>query len=96
MKNTITTITLAILLTFGTVFANAGIIVEKADGTGSQTCSDGAKGTFGTGIIVELTGIIVERATGIIVEFAGDTSKTCTDTRKTGIIVERTGMLLSD
>ncbi len=93
MKKTITTIALAITLTMGTTFANAGIIVEKADGATSQTCSDGSKkDTFGTGIIVELVGIIVERATGIIVE-RSDT-KDCSTTRKTGIIVEKTGIIV--
>jgi hypothetical protein len=76
MKNTITTITLAITLAFGATFANAGIIVSDSP---SPACEK-------DGIIIEGLGIIIEglgKGLGIIIEKPG-TPCTATD----GIIIE--------
>ena len=74
MKNALTALVLIAVMTFGTTFANAGIIV--AGFTGGNPCT--AKSN--TGIIVAgFTGIIVAGFTGIIV--AGAKEEAC------GIIV---------
>ena len=83
MKKTIATITLAAIMTFGSTFANAGIIVA------GKNADNGCQGKDGI-IVAGLTGIIVAGLTGIIV--AGVTADTtpnptvCT-TDKDGIIV---------
>ncbi len=90
MKKTITTITLAAILTLGTTFANAGIIVagRSADNTCSQS-KDGIIVAGRDGIIVAgITGIIVAGLTGIIVAgLSDDTTTPCTTADKDGIIV---------
>ncbi len=84
MKKTLTTILLATILTFGTTFANAGIIVAGAldqDNSGDP-CKEAVAKNDGIivagldGIIVAgFTGIIVAGFTGIIVAgFADDTT----------------------
>ncbi|MFM9905035.1 MAG: hypothetical protein ACKVQJ_10750 [Pyrinomonadaceae bacterium] len=94
MKTTFTTITLALVLTFGATFANAGIIV-----------SDRAENPCKSGIIVsDSPGIIVSDffgfITGIIVS-----DKPAESNCKSGIIVsdgpgiivsDRAGILVSD
>ncbi len=77
MKNTITTLTLAMTLAFGATFANAGILVSDGPATGS--CDSSSNGIIIEGLI---TGIIIEAA-GIIIETSG-TPCTTSD----GIIIE--------
>jgi hypothetical protein len=59
MKKTLTTITLAAILTLGSTFANAGIIVAGSPGT--QTCEPAKDGIIvaGRAIVNVLFGIIV-------------------------------------
>jgi hypothetical protein len=71
MKKTITTITLAIIMTFGATFANAGIII----GDKSAPACSGNEGII-IGDILELFGIII-----------GDKSAPCTTTDTDGIII---------
>lgn len=61
MKNTITTITLAIVMTFGATFANGGIMVSDRNGTPS--CDSQKDGI----IVAGREGIIVAGRDGIIV-----------------------------
>lgn len=92
MKKTITTITLAAIMTLGTTFANAGIIVAGR-GVDNNTCSQSKDGIIVAGrdgiIVAGLTGIIVAGLTGIIVAGLDDSSTTtpCTSADKDGIIV---------
>ncbi len=92
MKKTITTITLAAIMTLGTTFANAGIIVAGR-GVDNNTCSQSKDGIIVAGrdgiIVAGLTGIIVAGLTGIIVAGLDDSSTTtpCTTADKDGIIV---------
>ncbi|MBK8466883.1 MAG: hypothetical protein IPL32_13725 [Chloracidobacterium sp.] len=91
MKKTITTITLAAIMTLGTTFANAGIIVAGR-GADNNTCSQSKDGIIVAGrdgiIVAGLTGIIVAGLTGIIVAGLADTDTTpCTTSEKDGIIV---------
>ena len=63
MKNALTTLALIAVMTFGTTFANAGIIVG-----GLTTSDDPCTEKTNVGIIVGgFTGIIVAGFTGIIV-----------------------------
>jgi hypothetical protein len=78
LKNTVAAITLMAVISFGTTFANAGIIVagfnEKT--TTERTCTQTTTKTpkLDWGIIVAgLRGIIVAGFTGIIVAGATDT-----------------------
>ena len=95
MKKAITTIALAAILTFGSTFANAGIIVAGIADSGTKgtpcTSKDGIIVAGLDGIIVAgLDGIIVAGLTGIIVAGFGDKgSSTCTQpvTVNDGIIV---------
>jgi hypothetical protein len=96
MKKTTTAITLALVLSFGATFANAGILVADRATRQSQ-CSEQTTSKAKEGIIVfgRNIGIIVFGAasylrTGIIV--FGDEDSSCTDTKtetptSTGIIV---------
>lgn len=90
MKKTITTITLAAILTLGTTFANAGIIVagRSAD---NNTCTADKDGIIVAGrggiIVAGITGIIVAGLTGIIVAGMDDTDTTPCTAGKDGIIV---------
>ena len=96
MKKTLTTVTLALVLSFGATIANAGILVADRSirqTTCSETASQdkGGKFVFGrnTGIIV-FGAAITYLNTGIIVFGAKDTS--CTEPEpqslgSTGIIV---------
>lgn len=85
MKKTLSAITLAIVLTFGTTFANAGIIViGKADDSAkSDSCVSDTK----EGIIVIGVAALVNALTGIIV--IGKATEPCSDSTysKDGIIV---------
>jgi hypothetical protein len=78
MKNTLATLTLIAVMTFGTTFANAGIIVGGLT-SGDEPCTEKSN----VGIIVGgFTGIIVGGFTGIIVGGAqADGTEVC------GIIV---------
>ena len=92
MKKTFTTLALALVITFGTTFANAGIIV--GDAVETPKCSTTEKGSIGI-IVGDLVGIIVGDLTGIIV---GDLKSTpCSE--KGGIIVSdstSTGIIVGD
>ncbi len=105
MKNTITTLTLAIVLTFGATFANAGIIVtDRSDQAAGIIVTDlantGCNSTERRGIIVtdifgtmaSLAGIIVTDLTGIIVTDLSGNSGKCTDTRS----MSRDGIIVTD
>jgi hypothetical protein len=61
MKNTIATFTLAIVLTFGATFANAGIMVSDAK---VNPCATETKGGI---IVTNSPGIIVTNAPGGII-----------------------------
>ena len=76
MKKTITTITLAMVLTLGTTFANAGIIVAGKGSVPPKTepCSQPTDKSLGGIIVAGFTGIIVAGFTGIIVAGKGDTA----------------------
>lgn len=82
MKKTLTAITLAIVLMFGTTFANAGIIIAGADAKTEEPCKDDGKdtglvGIIIAGIIIAKTGIIIAK-TGIIIAGARqDPNDTC-------------------
>ncbi len=84
MKKVITTITLAVVMAFGTTFANGGIIMSGLTGNGSCTQTQEKDGI----IVAGLTGIgiIVAGLTGIIVAGAVDTEP-CTTSDRDGIIV---------
>jgi hypothetical protein len=99
MKKTIATITLAAIMTFGTTFANAGIIVagRSADNGCTQTQDKdgiivaGRGGIIVAGFAGSGVGIIVAGLTtvGIIVAGATD-SQPCTTTT-----VERDGIIVA-
>ena len=71
MKKTITTIALATIITLGSTFANAGILVSDVSGTTNDPCT--VKNTKDTGILVsDFVGILVSDFTGILVsDFTG-------------------------
>lgn len=76
MKKTITTITLALVMTFGATFANAGIIIGDATTT-TTTCTGTKDGIIIGDLLQELWGIII-----------GDrSSEPCTTATKDGIII---------
>lgn len=97
MKKTIATITLAAIMTLGTTFANAGIIVAGR-GVDNNTCSQTKNGIIVAGrdgiivagrdgiIVAGITGIIVAGITGIIVAGLDDSTTPCSANRD-GIIV---------
>jgi len=97
MKKTITTITLAAIMTFGTTFANAGIITAGRSADNS-TCSQTKDGiitagrdgiiTAGRGGIITagLTGIIVAGLTGIITAGLTDSDTVPCNADRDGII----------
>ncbi len=90
MKKTIATLTLALVMTFGATFANAGILISDATATPctqTETKNDGI-------IIFGKTGIIIF---GFVI--VGEKEKPCADTSKGGIVVSdiaNTGILISD
>lgn len=87
MKKTLTTITLAATLAFGSTFTYAGIIVSDK----AVPCSEVKDKGFIADIINLIEGIIVSDRSGIIVS---DRSN-CNTTE--GIIVsDRTGIIVSD
>ena len=91
MKNTITALTLAIVLLFGTTFATAGIIVSDRSEKPNTCTSDDKNGIIvleAQGAIIvfgALGGIIVFGAQGGIIVFGKEKVKPCTE--KNGIIV---------
>jgi len=100
MKKTITTITLAMVLTFTATIANAGILISDRDNSGKTDCTK-------EGILVsDSTGIIVYGREGIIVYgiamalegiLISDRSKDAPCTTKEGILIsDREGILISD
>lgn len=95
MKKTLTTITLAATLAFGSTFTYAGIIVSDRTGIivsdKAVPCSEVKDKGFIADIINLIEGIIVSDRSGIIVS---DRSN-CNTTE--GIIVsDRTGIIVSD
>lgn len=89
MKKTLSTITLAIVMTFGATFANAGIII--GDKSAPSTCTQTEKDGIIIGDIVGtvygwMTAIVVSEKTGIII---GDRPAPCTtgEQSKDGIII---------
>ena len=98
MKKTLATLTLTMIMTLGSTFAHAGILLSDRPDTdgGIAPCSAHAN----TGIIIEsaIFGIIIERM-GIIIENPGiiiEKASPCSATKKTGIIIERqeTGIII--
>lgn len=80
MKKLLTTVTLAVVMTFTATFANAGITVsdfapQNDPCTANSTSSkEGIIINSSTGIIINsLTGIIINSLTGIIINSATDT-----------------------
>ena len=61
MKKTITTITLAFIMTFGATFANAGIIIGDKSG---QECGNTKEGIIIGDFLQELFGIIIGDKSG--------------------------------
>ncbi len=105
MKNTLTTLTLAIVLTFGATFANAGIIItDRSDQAAGIIVTDlantGCKSAEKGGIIVtdiygtfaSLAGIIVTDLTGIIVTDLSNGREGCMANRS----VSRDGIIVTD
>ncbi len=83
MKNRLLAISLTILFTFGSTFANDGIIVQGLSSDTTPTQCTETKETTDWGIIVQgVTGIIVQGFTGIIVQGAAEETVDC------GIIVQ--------
>ena len=83
MKKTLTSITLAVVLMFGTTFANAGIII-----TNGTTTPPACKETNTLGIIItNIAGIIITNIAGIII--TNEKEQPCTDVSRdtTGIII---------
>lgn len=100
MKNTIKAITLAMVLTFGATFANAGLLVSDRSISTGTTCSD----TTREGVIVAgrdgllvsdrnaaiFTGIksLLQSLTGVIVAGRDTRTEPCnTNGRKGGLLV---------
>ncbi len=78
MKKTIATLTLALVMTFGATFANAGILISDVVATPctqTETKNDGI-------IIFGKTGIIIF---GYVI--IGEKTPTCADTSKVGILI---------
>ena len=95
MKKTLTAITLAAVLTLGTTFANAGIIITNvSEGPAPTTCADNGKGFYGI-IITNIVGIIITNIAGILVSDAKEQPCTSKSTA-TGTSIERGGILVSD
>jgi len=86
MKNTITTITLAIVMTFSTTLANAGIMVS--DKAAPAPCADSTKDGIlvgGRSLLMDGIRLAIAFKTGILV--GGRTNpETCTQS-KDGILV---------
>ena len=103
MKKTLTAITLAAVLTLGTTFANAGIIITNvSEGPAPTTCADNGKGFYGI-IIMNIVGIIIGNRAGIIIGNRGGIlvsdakEQPCTSkSTATGTSIERGGILVSD
>lgn len=78
MKKTLTTILLTTILSLGTTFANAGIIITNIADQDAKDSGDPCKQADEkslTGIIItNLTGIIITNFTGIIITNAVDTT----------------------
>lgn len=77
LKNTVAALTMIAVLTFGTTFANAGIIIagfnEKST-TKQEPCREPGETKERGGIIIAgITGIIIAGLTGIIIAGAADT-----------------------
>ncbi len=93
MKKTITTITLAVVMTLGATFANAGIIMS-GKGVDTTKCTEGIIMSGRDGIIVAgrgniipgLVGTIVTEITGIIMSGKAEVDP-CTANDTDGIIV---------
>ena len=91
MKKTIGTITLAVVMTFGATFANAGILVadRAARPCEEATATTGKKGiiVFGRSIGIIVFGAAAYMNTGIIV--FGEKDSSCADAteKSPGIIV---------
>ena len=77
MKKTITTIALAAILTLGSTFANAGVVVNSVGGSTNDPCT--VKSTKDTGILViDLVGMLVTDFTGIlVVDFKAPVTVNC-------------------
>lgn len=105
MKKTITTITLAMVLTFGSTFANAGILVSDRSGilvsdrngsTKTDCTKEGILVSDRSGILVSdrysaVVAAVIRALEGIIV---GDKSKGSPCTTKDGILVsDREGII---
>ncbi len=94
MKNTIATITLALVFTFGATFANAGILI--GDRTVTPTpCSDTKEGILigdrsAVGILI---GDFAAYLEGILI---GDKATPCSDVKDGILIGDRSGILIGD
>ena len=78
MKKTIATFTLAAIMTFGTTFANAGLLVSDFAGGTTQPdpCKETVKVDSGI-IITDIVGIIITDLIGIIITDAVDVPVNC-------------------
>ena len=79
MKKTLSAITLATVLMFGSTFANTGIIIAGYTQDTSTTTQDNTE--------ISLTGIIIAGFTGIIIAGYTDTKDTPTGGQSNGIII---------
>jgi hypothetical protein len=97
MKRTFVTLTLAAIMTLGSTFANAGLLVSDRPSTNGEIAPC-KPARASAGIIIEkaIFGIIIERM-GIIIESPGiiiEKSSTCNSTTKDGIIIEKAGIII--
>ena len=77
-------LTLTVVMTFGAVVTNAGIVVQGLnDDTNTPVCTEPTDTKVDWGIVVQGIGIVVQGLTGIVVQ--GATSDTPTNC---GIVVQ--------
>lgn len=95
LRNLFTAFTLVAVMTFGSTFANAGLLISDAPTQQDEPCTD--KGGF-LDKMVELAGIIITSRNGIIITSGADKDETCgiIITSKSGKQVSSNGLLISD
>jgi hypothetical protein len=72
LKNLFAAVTLVAVLTFGTTFASAGLLIsDLTGGNGADPCKEGAASVTGV-IITGFTGVIITGFTGVIITGAAD------------------------
>lgn len=94
MKNTIATITLALVLTFGATFANAGIMIGDRSATPATCSAD--KGGIMIGDRSAIGILIGDFATYLEGILIGDKSATGCNSKGGIMIGDRTGIMIGD